>query len=266
LLPATVEAAFDAAEQNSPELLQATYAEEASAARLAQAKAQGRPTIGLTGSYGYNGGGGTIVNGFFVGAGNRSPFSDYLRDFSVTANASIPLFTGGLNASMVRQAAEQDNVSRIDVETVRRQTDQAVAQAWSDLLGARASLSADDEQVKAASSAFDGMHIEQQAGLRSTIEVLDARQDLETAQLALLTARHDEYVAATAVLAADGSLEAKDLLTDEQTYDPKKNLDRVTHAWGWVPWESAIDVLDHIGAPTPQPFSISPGASASGDH
>ena len=56
LLPARVVAAFDSAERNNPQLLQATYVEQSSAAKLAQAKAQTRPHADLTASYGYNGG------------------------------------------------------------------------------------------------------------------------------------------------------------------------------------------------------------------
>jgi len=40
---------------------------------------------------------------------------------SVTATVNVPIFTGGLNSSQIRQAAEQDNVARIGIESARRQ-------------------------------------------------------------------------------------------------------------------------------------------------
>jgi outer membrane protein len=89
--------------------------------------------------------------------------------------------------------------------------------------------------------------------LRTILDVLNAQQELETSQLTLVDARHDEYVAAAAVLAAIGSLEAKDVAPAEPRYDPAANFHKLQHAPGWVPWEGAIDAIDHVGAPAPTP-------------
>ena len=62
------------------------------------------------------------------------------------------------------QAAEQDNVNRINVESARRQVLQAISQAWNQLLGARANLVSDEEQVKSDAVAFDGVTQEQKKG------------------------------------------------------------------------------------------------------
>ena len=250
LLPGSVEGAFDAAERNNPQLLQASYAEEGSAARLAEAKAQTRPTVTLRGSLGYLGG----VAAFGLGGpsrGSSNPFADLNRDITVSASTSIPLFSGGQVSSQIRQAAENNNVDRIGIETARRQVLQAVSQAWNQLLGARANLSADEQQVKANTIAYEGVRQEQQVGLRTTLDVLNAQQELENSELALVGARHDEYVAAAGVLAAMGSLEAKDLIPNETRYDPNANFKSVRHAIGWTPWEPAVAAIDHIGAPEP---------------
>jgi outer membrane protein len=180
---------------------------------------------------------------------------------SLSANVTVPVFTGGLNASEVRQAAEQDNVSRIGVESARREVLQAISQAWNQLLGARASLTADEEQVRSDTVAYEGVREEQKVGLRTILDVLNAQQELEQSQLALVGARHDEYVAAAAVLAATGRLEAGALVPGEPRYDPKANFERVRHAPGWVPWEGAVGALDRLGgpAPTPAPPPSPPG-------
>ncbi|MFI4933745.1 MAG: TolC family outer membrane protein [Caulobacterales bacterium] len=246
LLPPTVDAAFDAAEQNNPQVLQANYTEQGSAARLAEAKAQVLPSASLRASLGYSGGGINPLTGKLV-----NQFSDYNRDLSVTASITAPLFTGGLTSSEIRQAAERNNVDRIGLETARRQVLQAVSQAWNQLLGARANLVADEQQVKADTIAYEGTRQEAQVGLRTTLDVLNAQQELETSELSLVGARHDEYLSAAAVLAAMGALEAKVLIPGEPRYDPKTNFDHVRHAIGWVPWESAVEAIDHIGTPTP---------------
>ena len=249
LLPPTVDAAFDAAEQNNPQIRQADDAELASAARLAEAKAQSRPTVSVSGQYGYVGEQEGISGGFNSAVG---VFESELGG-SVTANLTVPIFTGGLNSSLIRQAAEQDNVNRINVESARRQVLQAISQAWNQLLGARANLVSDEEQVKSDAVAFDGVTQEQKVGLRTVLDVLNAQQELETSQLQLVGARHDEYVAAAAVLAAAGALDARPLSPDTPSYDPKANFDKVRHAPGAVPWEGAVHAIDRLGAPAPAP-------------
>jgi outer membrane protein len=255
LLPPSVDAAFDAAERDNPQLRQAGYQEEASAARLAQAKAQMRPTVSLQGQYGYVGQ--LSTNGI----GPNSSFLENEVGGTLSANLNVPVFAGGLYASDVRQAAEQDNVSRIGVESARRDVLQAVSQAWNQLLGARASLTADEEQVRSDTVAYEGVREEQKVGLRTILDVLNAQQELEQSQLALVGARHDEYVAAAAVLAAMGALEAQALIPNEVRYDPKANAERVRHAVGWVPWEGAVGAIDKLGAPkvTPAPPPSPPG-------
>ena len=240
LLPAGVDQAFDAAEHNNPQIRQADYTEQASAARVAAAKAQTRPTFGLQAALGY--GGGTF--------GSGSPFVNYSHDVSATAVANFPLFTGGLTSSQIRQAAENDNVDRIGIEATRRQVLLLVSEAWNQLLGARASLAANEVQVRAANIAFEGTRQEAQVGLRTTLDVLITEQNLSNAQLALVNSRHDEYVAAAILLAAMGSLIAENLIAGTPLYDPRENFDRVRHAYGWAPWTPAVAAIDRLGAPT----------------
>jgi len=274
LLPATVDAAFDAAEQDNPQIRQADYVERGAAARLAAAKAQTRPTASLSAQLGYVGeqegisglSGGSGLTGPSTGPSSGLTASslnalETETGGSITANVNIPIFTGGLTSSLIRQAAETDNVARIGVEGARRQVLQAVSQAWNQLLGARASLAADEEQVKSDTVAFEGVREEQKVGLRTVLDVLNAQYELEQSQLALVGARHDEYVAAAGVLAAMGALEARNLVPDAPRYDPKVNFDKVRHAPGWVPWEKALDSLDRVGAPTttPPPPPSEPG-------
>jgi outer membrane protein len=256
LLPGSIDAAFDAALAANPELRQAAFVEAASAAKLAEAKSQTRPTASLSAQYGYVGAQSGVSSGGFGSAAN---VLETEIGGSVTANVSVPLFTGGLYASQIRQAAENENVSRQGVESARRDALQAVAQAWNQLLGAKASLTADEAQVKANEVAFEGVKREHDVGLRTVLDVLNAQQELETSQIALVGARHDSYVAAAAVLAAIGGLDAKDLAPDAPRYNPKANFERVRHAPGWVPWEGAIGAIDALGAPAADsPLSTAP--------
>jgi len=141
-----------------------------------------------------------------------------------------------------------ERVASITVETQRRSVLQNVTQSWNQLIAARANIVSTDEQVRAAVIAAEGTHEEEQVGLRSTLDVLNAEQELRAAQLSQVTARHDEYAAAAAVLAAMGRLEARNLIPATPRYDPKSNFRRLRFTWGWTPWEEPIAILDRVVA------------------
>ncbi len=247
LLPGDIDKALDMAEQNNPRIREADYAEQASAAKVAAAKAQTRPSVSLQATLGYYGGS-TGAQSFFGPPPPVTPFTDYSRDLTASATASFPLFSGGYYSSQIRQAAENNNVDRINIETSRRQVLLTVSQAWNQLVGARASLAADKEQVEAANIAFEGTRQEARVGLRTTLDVLISEQDLADAQLALVGARHDEYFAAAALLAAMGSLQATDFVPDLAVYDPRANFDRVRGA-NAMPWDGLVHYLDKLASP-----------------
>ncbi|MDQ0463882.1 outer membrane protein [Caulobacter ginsengisoli] len=239
LLPTTIEAAFDAAEKYNPQILAADYTEQASRARVAQAKAATRPTVALRGSVGWSD----------SESGNNPPFDDFDRASSASIVTTIPLFTGGLTSSQIRQQQERSNADRLAIEVARREVLKNVAQAWNGLQGQRALLISNEEQVKAARIAFEGVRQEAQVGLRTTLDVLNAEQELRNAELSLVSARHDEYVAAALLLQAMGSLEARYLTPDVPRYDPTRNAKRVNKAWGGTPWDGLILAADRILAP-----------------
>jgi outer membrane protein len=248
LLPDDIDKALDMAERNSPRIREADYTEQSSAAKVAAAKAQTRPSVSLQATLGYYGGANSASQSPFVAPPPVSPFVDYSRDITASATASFPLFSGGYYSSQIRQAAENNNVDRINIETARRQVLLAVSQAWNQLVGARASLAADEEQVQAANIAFEGTRQEARVGLRTTLDVLISEQDLADAQIALVGARHDEYFAAAALLAAMGSLEATDFVPDLPVYDPRTNFDHVRGA-DRMPWDGLVEYLDQLAAP-----------------
>ncbi|MDI1364024.1 MAG: TolC family outer membrane protein, partial [bacterium] len=246
LLPATVDQAFDAAENNNPQVVAARFNERAAAARVASARATGRPTVSARASLGYTA---SEING----RGNQ--FADYNQSVNGAVSASVPLFTGGLTASQVRAAVERENIAHIGVEGAKRSALQAVSNAWSTLLASRSSLVSNEEQVRAARIAFEGTRQEQQVGLRTTLDVLNAQQELRSAELSLVAARSDEYVASASVLQAMGALNVSALAPDVAVYDPKTSYDRVNHAFGWVPWEPVVQIIDTVGAPSTAPSS-----------
>jgi outer membrane protein len=236
--PMTIDQAFDTAQANSPSIRAADYTEQGAAAQVAEFKADRMPEVGFQGSYGYQ----------------RAPAvfgSPAISERSAQASFVLqqPLFTGGQTSSQIRQAIEQDNVDRIQLEQARRTAIQVVSQAWSALLSARANIVADEEQVRAATVAFEGTRAEQQAGLRTTLEVLTAQQVLENAQLDLINARHDAYLASSAVLQVMGLLEAHNLVAGIDQLPGGHSFGQLKHTLGYVPGvEEGVGAVDAIGS------------------
>jgi len=237
ILPTDVDKAFDAAEDNNPQIRAAQYAAQASKARVAAARAERMPNVSVQATLGYR--------------GELDPYvgSDYARNVTGAAVVSVPLFSGGLTSSRIRAQVERNNTDRINIESARRTVLQGVTQAWNQLIAARANIGSTNEQVRAAKIAAEGTRQEQQVGLRTTLDVLNAEQELRNAELSQVSARRDEYVAAASVLAAMGRLEARNLTPAVPLYDPKANFGKLRVTWGWVPWEEPIGVVDSVLTP-----------------
>lgn len=245
LLPTDPDEAYKVAEQFNPQLRAQQFTEQASRARVAGAHAERMPNVTASVTYGF--GGPAIPNR------PLDPFESqlYSRQTRATINATIPLFNGGLTSSRIRQTVERNNADRITVEGVRRNVLQGVTQFWSQLIAARANISSSDEQVRAARIAAEGTRQEQQVGLRTTIDVLNAENELRQAELNAVSSRRDEYVAAANVLAVMGRLEGKNLIPSAPQYDAAKNFRKLRITWGWVPWEEAVGALDNVATPWP---------------
>lgn len=245
LLPPTVDEAFTVAETYNPTLRSQQFAEAASRARVAGARAERLPTVSATARAGFSDD--TSLQSF-----ERDLFS---RQTTVGVTVQVPIFSGGLTTSRIRQSIERNNADRITIETQRRSVLQQVSTSWNQLIAARANIGSTAQQVRAASIATEGTRQEQQVGLRTTLDVLNAEQELRNAELSQVQARRDEYVAAATVISAMGRLEARNLIPTIPQYDAKANFRRLRITWGWVPWEEPIAIVDRVVAlpPAPQP-------------
>ncbi|NNJ75315.1 MAG: TolC family protein, partial [Anderseniella sp.] len=75
--------------------------------------------------------------------------------------------------------------------------------------------------------ALDGVTQEAQVGTRTTLDVLDAENELVETQVALATSLRDRIVAGYQLVAAIGHMTAADLRLSVNIYDPRRNLEEV---------------------------------------
>lgn len=142
---------------------------------------------------------------------------------TATAQLSIPLFEGGFNWSRVRQARSNVERARSQVEEARRGVIGAVTTAWHQFAATQRVIESSREQEAAAALALQGAEEELKVGLRTTLDVLDAQQEFLNAQLAVVRAERDAYVAAHALLQAIGRLDAETLGVEAPRYDPERH-------------------------------------------
>jgi outer membrane protein len=153
---------------------------------------------------------------------------------SIAAQLTVPIYQGGAEYAAIRQAKETLGQRRLDLDTARDQVQSAVTQAWGQLDAAKAQINATQAQVTAAEVALNGVREEARVGQRTTLDVLNAQQDLVNARVALVTAQRDRVVASYSVLASTGALSPQVLGLKIEVYDPVVHYQQVRDAWGSV--------------------------------
>jgi len=151
---------------------------------------------------------------------------------SLTGQVTVPIYQGGAEYSVVRQSKETLGQQRINLDTQRDQVQATVVQSWGQLEAAKAQIQATQAQVNSAEIALNGVREEARVGQRTTLDVLNAQQELVNARVALVTAQHDRVVASYTLLSAVGGLSVQGLNLKAQVYDPTTHYQQVRDRWG----------------------------------
>lgn len=149
---------------------------------------------------------------------------------SISLQLSQPIYQGGGLSAAYRQAVARRDAVRSALHHGVAQVEQAVGQAWAQRQVARASIEATDRQITAAQAAYDGVREEATLGARTTLDVLNAEQELLDARAQRLTAVTNEYLANYAVLTAMGYMTAEHLKLGIPTYDVTSYYNAVSNA------------------------------------
>ncbi len=150
---------------------------------------------------------------------------------SILGTLTIPIYQGGAEYSAIRQSKETVGQQRLNLDVTRDQARATVVQSWGQLDAAKAQIEATTAQVNAAEIALNGVREEARVGQRTTLDVLNAQQELVNARVALVTAQHDRVVASYTLLAAVGGLSMQHLGLNVLIYDPQVHYQQVRDAW-----------------------------------
>lgn len=209
-LPDTLDAARGIAMRNHPDIEAAQHNVTVSELSLLRARAARRPSL--------------------QAEVNLSRADGGINNSSVGLQLNQTLYSGGALISAERQALANREASLAALHRTVRTIEQGVANAWGDLAVARAQLQASDQRIRAARLAFEGVKEEARLGARTTLDVLDAEQELLDALTARVTAGANRNVAVYRVLASMGMLTVKHLGLGVPTYDAAAYYNAVKNA------------------------------------
>ncbi len=229
-IAATLAEAKAIAERIHPAIRQAQHEVAAAEIGIARAEAATRPAVSLSGQLRVD--------------------QDFNESAGLALTAEGPIYQGGRLASQIRQFMARRDAARAALLQTARTVEQNVGNAWSFLDVARAGRQAFEAQVRAAQAAFEGVREEATLGARTTLDVLDAEQELLDARANLISSEVDEVVASYTLLSAMGLMTAQDLGLEVQVYDPTAYYDLVDDAPAALSEQGrALDrVLEAIGA------------------
>ena len=209
-LPRSLKIAVSIAQHEQPALKQAQYQVKAAEYAVKRAKDGIRPTLSATAQYGID----SMSN----------------KQLQGVLTLSQPIYAGGKISALYRQALAQEDQNKAALLQTAVQVTQNVGNAWAQLAVARSSITAYDEQIRAAKTAYTGVQEEAKLGSRTTLDVLNAEQSLLDARASRVSARTNEYVAVYQLLASMGLLTTKHLGLGVPSYDPAAYYNAVKNA------------------------------------
>lgn len=222
-LPETVGEAVVIAMENNPDLIAAK--DQAKAAGYdSEVAGSGRlPTVSAFAGYDYTDYFGTL------GGPVASTLQQSERTASAGVQVTIPIFQGGLPAARQRQAFARETAALENAVAIERDVIRETRAAYAYWQAANAIIESAEAAVAAAELSLEGVRAENSIGNRSILDVLNAEQELVSAQSQLVTAKRDAYVAGFSLLSFMGRAEARDLNLDTggPLYDPQVNYKRV---------------------------------------
>ncbi len=216
-LPAGEEEAVAAALDENPDLITAIQSEIAARHQVRASVGELLPVVSLSARLSHT--------------ENQLAQSTETDEARVLALITIPLYQQGFVTSRVREDKQTARRRRIEADETRRRVLQETIGAWEGLVEARASTLAFESEAQAGVVALEGVRQGHEVGARTTLDVLDAEQELLDAQVNLARARRNTLVAGFQVLVAEGRLSAVNLALPVDIYDPEPDYRAVRDRW-----------------------------------
>lgn len=129
----------------------------------------------------------------------------------ISLQLNIPIFSGGNTSSVVRQSVYLHRAARERVERVARETERSTRDAYDAVVSQIARVRALRRAVESNEKALQASEAGFEVGTRTTVDVLNARQELFRARTDYARTRYDYIVNVLRLKQAAGSLSGQDI-------------------------------------------------------
>jgi outer membrane protein len=174
---------------------------------IARNQAGHLPTLDAVASY---------TDSYANGSVSRFGTGNELQVGSIGLQLQIPLYEGGATSSRVRQAVLNKQKAQDDLDLVRRQTELDTQRAYLNFSSSIAQLKALDQAVISSQSQLDATQLGYQVGVRTSVDVLNAQQQLYSAKRDAMQARYSYLTNIIRLKTAAGIVAAADLVDINQ--------------------------------------------------
>ncbi len=192
------------ARENNPAVRAPQAALLAAEAEVKKIRADYAPTLDVMASYGKNFSSGSITT--------PSDFSTQGKSRQAGVQLTVPIFSGFASGSRVTEAIANKNKIAAELEIARRQAGTDARQAYSAIVNGLSRIAALQSAVESSQSAVRGNQAGYRLGIKVVIDVLNAEQQLYTAQRDLVKARYDTLFQGFKLRAAAGVLTEWDVV------------------------------------------------------
>ncbi|MDO8989290.1 MAG: TolC family outer membrane protein [Sideroxyarcus sp.] len=134
-----------------------------------------------------------------------------MRSTSVGVQLNLPLFQGGATQSKWREADANREKAKQDLENARRNVELQTRQAYLGVVNGIAQVQALQQALKSSESLLQASKLGQEVGVRTSLDVLNAQQQMYATRRDLYQAQYNYLVSQLSLKAAVGGLAEVDL-------------------------------------------------------
>ncbi len=201
-VPADIEAWVNTGHQSSYSVVSARANAEIARREVDRQRAGHLPTVDLSATYG---------EGYNPSTSSASVVGSNTVSGTVGLTMSLPIFSGGLVQSRVREAVANRDRADQDLESVERSVAQSVRQNFLNVTSGIAQVKALEQALASTQSQLDSTILGRDVGVRTSVDVLNAQQQVYQTRRDLQQARYNYLLNTLRLKAAAGQLAEADV-------------------------------------------------------
>ena len=219
-LPKDIAEANQLAQLANPIILAAKQREKAFASDVGVQAGGILPSVSVQGTARRSEGGNAFINRY--------------ENDAIKLNVTIPLYQSGAEWSRLRAARNSAQQAKYNTLDSALAVQQDVTSAWQNYVTAESIIISTEKAEKASALALEGVRQENEFGVRTMLDVLNAEQEYLDTKVNLVRATRVHKIEAYRLLASVGKLTAVDLGLDVKAYDTKENYNNAKYQLlGW---------------------------------